>query len=98
VETDVIIPVKKFGEILVSRPAGREHALIMRSSFRPATSEEVIELDFTGVSVVAPSWLDEVLTLLRQEFGDRVTCAPSNNASLEQSLKTLESLAEPSGS
>lgn len=67
----------------------------MRSSFRPATSDEPIELDFTGVSVVAPSWLDEVLTLLREEYGDRVTCAPSTNASLEQSLKTLEGLAEP---
>jgi hypothetical protein len=88
----VIIPVRKFGEILVSRPAGREHALIMRSSFRPATSDETIELDFTGVSVVAPSWLDEVLTLLRQEYGDRVRCAPSSNASVEESLKTLESV------
>lgn len=94
----MIIPVRKFGEILVSRPAGREHALIMRSSFRPATSDEPIELDFTGVSVVAPSWLDEVLTLLREEYGDRVECAPSGNASVEQSLKTLESVREQRGS
>ena len=68
----MIIPVSKFGEILVSRPAGREHALIMRSSFRPATEEEPVELDFTGVRVVAPSLLDEVLTSLREEYGNRV--------------------------
>ena len=86
----MIIAVSKFGEILVSRPAGREHALIMRSSFRPATKGEPVELDFAGVRVVAPSWLDEVLTLLRQEYGDRVRCMPSTNASLLQSLKTLE--------
>jgi len=86
----MIIPVSKFGEILVSRPAGREHALIMRSSFRPASQEEWIELDFAGVRVVAPSWLDEVLTLLREEHGDRIRCLPSDNASLLQSLKTLE--------
>ena len=67
----MIIPVNKFGEILISRPAGREHALIMRSSFRPATKEEPVELDFVGV---------------------RVRCAPSTNASLVQSLKTLEAL------
>jgi hypothetical protein len=88
----VIIPVQKFGEILVSRPSGREHALIMRSSFRPATADEPIELDFTGVRVVAPSWLDEVLTALREEYGDRVRCLPSANASLVESLKTLDAV------
>jgi hypothetical protein len=88
----MIIQVSKFGDILVSRPAGREHGLIMRSSFRPATKEEPVELDFAGVRVVAPSWLDEVLTLLREEYGDRVTCLPCANESLVQSLKTLESL------
>jgi hypothetical protein len=86
----MIIPVHKFGEILVSRPAGREHALIMRSSFRPATMDEPIELDFAGVRVVAPSWLDEVLTSLREEYGERVQCLPSSNASLVESLKTLD--------
>lgn len=86
----MIIPVSKFGEILISRPAGREHALIMRSSFRPTMKEENIDLDFTGVRVVGPSWLDEVLTLLRQEYGDRVRCLPSNNQTVAQSLKTLE--------
>ena len=89
----MIIQVSKFGEILVSRPAGREHALIMRSSFRPTTKEELVELDFAGVRVVGPSWLDEVLTSLKEEYGDRVRCRPSTNASLLQSLKTLE--AEP---
>jgi hypothetical protein len=94
----MIIAVKKFGDILISRPAGREHALIMRSSFRPATKDEPVELDFAGVRVVAPSWLDEVLTLLREEYGDRVRCMPSTNASLVQSLKTLEAHpAEPEG-
>jgi len=86
----MIIPVSKFGEILISRPAGREHALIMRSSFRPATNDEPVELDFAGVRVVAPSWLDEVLTSLREEFGDRVRCMPSANPSLTESLKTLD--------
>lgn len=88
----MIIPVGKFGSILVSRPAGREHALIMRSSFRPSTEDESVELDFSGVQVVAPSWLDEVLFSLREEFGDRVRCLPSENVSLIESLKHLESL------
>lgn len=85
----MIIPVAKFGEILVSRPAGREHALIMRSSFRPTSSDEPIELDFAGVAVVGPGWLDEVLTVLREAFGDRVRCLPSSNATVVESLEVL---------
>jgi hypothetical protein len=85
----VIIEVRKFGEILVSRPAGREAALIMKGSFRPASADETISLDFAGVRVVGPSWLDEVLTALRDEYGDRVVCLPSDNASVVESLKTL---------
>jgi hypothetical protein len=89
----VVIQIKHFGEILVSRPAGREHALIMCSLCRSDTAHHPIELDFTGVQVVAPGWLDEVLTALRGEYGDRVRCLPSDNASLVQSLKTLETVA-----
>jgi hypothetical protein len=89
VEVGLIIPVRKFGEVLISRPAGREAALIMRSSFTPDATEEVA-LDFEGVKVVAPSWLDEVLTGLREAFGDRVRCLPSANPTLVESLKTLE--------
>ncbi len=85
----MIIPVRKFGEILISRPAGREAVLIMQSSFKPDDTE-AIELDFEGVKVVAPSWLDEVLTALRDAFGDRVTCLPTQNSTVIESLKTLD--------
>jgi len=89
----MIIPVRKFGEILISRPAGREAALIMKSSFEPDEAES-IELDFDGVKVVAPSWLDEVLTALRDAFGDRVICLPTRNSSVIESLKTLQEAGE----
>ncbi len=85
----MIIPLRKFGEILISRPAGREAALVMRSSFVPAQGE-LLELDFTGVKVVAPSWLDEVLSSLREAYGDQVRCRPTENASVIESLATLE--------
>ncbi len=85
----MIIPVRKFGEILISRPAGREAALVMKGSVNPDDTE-AIELDFEGVKVVAPSWLDEVLTALRDAFGDRVACLPSQNPTVIESLKTLD--------
>jgi hypothetical protein len=92
-EVLVIVPVRKFGEILISRPAGREAALIIKSSFVPAENEP-LALDFEGVKVVGPSWLDEVLTSLRDAFGDRVSCLPTENPTV---IASLETLAEPRG-
>lgn len=85
------VPIRKYGDLLVSRPAGREALLAMLAYLPQVGSEEPIELDFDGVLVVAPSWLDEVLTGLRERFGPRVRCLPSPNASLKASLDVLNS-------
>lgn len=85
------IALKSYGAILTSRPAGREAALAMKATLRPAAGE-LVELDFEGVISVGPSWLDEVLSALRQDFGkDRVICLPTNNASVIESLKVIDS-------
>lgn len=85
------IELKKFGTILMSRPAGREAFLVMRAYFKPASSEEKIELDFDGVDVVAPSWLDEVLNGLKESYGkSRIVCLPSSNPTVEESLKAID--------
>lgn len=84
------IDLAKFGDLLISRPAGREAALVVRAYFKPAAAEEPIELDFTNVKVMAPSWLDEFLQTLRQVFGDRVQCLPSNNPTVVESLKAVQ--------
>jgi hypothetical protein len=83
------IDVRKYGDLLVSRPAGREALAAMRAYLPEPAPDEPIELDFEGVLVVAPSWLDEVLTGLRTRHGDRVHCLPSKNASLAASLEVL---------
>jgi hypothetical protein len=89
-ESGMKIKLKGFGEILTSRPAGREAALAMKAYQKPAAGEN-IELDFEGVLAVGPSWLDEVLGELREEFGkDRVVCLPTNNPSVIESLKVIE--------
>lgn len=84
------IDVARFGRLLLSRPDGREAFLAMRASFRPATGDEPVELDFAGVEVVGPSWLDEVLTGLRQEYGERVRILPTENATLAESMKVID--------
>lgn len=85
------IHLKQYGEILTSRPAGREAALAMKAQLRPAPGEK-IELDFEGVLSVGPSWLDEVLSALRQEYGrERVACLPTRNPSVIESLRVIDS-------
>ncbi len=84
------IKVKKFGEILISRPSGREAGLAIKAYFKPKPGDH-IELDFSGVLAMGPSWLDEVLTILRTEYGkERIICLPSKNASVAESLRTIE--------
>lgn len=84
------IEIRKFGDILTSRPAGREAALAMKAYFKPGPTE-IVELDFADVLAVGPSWLDEVLSALRNEFGaDRVICLPSDNLSVRQSLDVID--------
>jgi len=84
------IEIKKFGAILSSRPAGREAALAIKAYIKPK-SREKIELDFSEVISVGPSWLDEVLTLLRAEYGrERIICLPTQNASVQQSLAIID--------
>lgn len=81
----------KFGEILTSRPAGREAGLAIKAYQKPKAGEN-IELDFDGVLSVGPSWLGEVLSILYEEYGrSRVTCLPSDNSSVIESLKILSS-------
>ena len=83
------IPLKSYGQILISRPDGREAALAMKATLRPA-DDEAIELDFEGVLSVGPSWLDEVITALSAEYGqDRVICLPTKNPSVIESLKVI---------
>ncbi len=91
------IQVKKFGKILTSRPAGRDAALTIKAYITPGT-KDIIELDFSEVISVGPSWLDEVLTFLRNEHGkDKVICLPTNNPSVNEALKVIDSTKDTAG-
>lgn len=84
------IEIRKFGDMLVSRPAGREAFLVIKSYLKPTSQTEPIELDFTGVKVMTPSWLGEVLDGLKEKFGNRVHCLHSDNLTVIESLKALQ--------
>lgn len=86
------IEFKKFGKILMSRPDGREAYLVVQQNFlNKVNNNETIELDFTDVEVVAPSWLDEVLTPIKEEFGkNRIRIIHGNCSTLTLSLEGIE--------
>lgn len=80
------IQLKKFGAVLISRPAGLEAF----SAIRPQLSPEVtIQIDFDGVLTVTPSWLDEFLTQLTDYNDGKVELLPTKNASVLAALPVL---------
>lgn len=75
--------------MLISRVSGREAFLIMQSSLvKNLDKNELIEIDFSGVDVLTPSWADEVITKLYEKFRN-VKLSNTNNESVEQTLKIL---------
>ena len=85
------IELFKFGNILMSRPDGREAYLIIKSSFLSKVNSENIILDFTNVDVVAPSWLDEVLTPIKETYGkERIEILNGKCSTLQLALDGIE--------
>lgn len=83
------IELKKFGEMLISRPAGREAFLALSAyNIRNIPKDELIEIDFAGVKVLAPSWADEVITKLDEQFSN-IKLLNTENSSVQATLKTL---------
>lgn len=80
------IQLKKFGSVLVSRPAGLEAFNAIRPQLNP---EKTVEIDFADVLAVTPSWLDEFLTRLTDFNGGRVELLPTKNASVLAALPIL---------
>jgi hypothetical protein len=84
------IKVSNFGDILMSRPAGREAFLMAKAYvFKELKTNEVITLDFDEIKVLAPSWADEFLSGLKREFSNEIQYINTENPSVKASLKTV---------
>jgi hypothetical protein len=88
------IELKKFGEILISRPAGREAFLALSAYLTKGLDKnEIIEIDFSGVKVLTPSWADEVITKITEKF-QNVKLLNTENATVQATLKTLREYSD----
>jgi hypothetical protein len=89
------IELKKFGDKLISRPGGREAYLAMLAYTLADTKEdEVIEIDFDGIKVLAPSWADEVITKIAEKYKNVVLLNADKNGTVMSTLKILREYSD----
>jgi len=86
------IELKKFGTLLVSRPAGKEAYAAFLPTLNRVKDNESIEVDFAGITTFSPSWGDEFLTPIFERYGDRVTLANTKNPSVKLTLEFLQKI------
>ena len=85
------IELKKFGRVLTSRPAGREAFAAVRPTLDPGA--EAIEVDFSGIIALAPSWADEFFPALKKFYKNkkaRLIFLPTDNQSVIETFKIIE--------
>ncbi len=88
------IELQKIGDVLVSRPAGREAFLTISAyNLKDLKEDEEIEIDFSGVKVIAPSWADEVITKIAEKFKN-VKLTNTENETVQATLKTLREYSD----
>jgi len=84
------IKIINFGDILMSRPAGREAFLMAKAYvFKEIKQAEDIILDFDNVKVLAPSWADEFIAGIKSEFTNPLKYINTENPSVKASLKAI---------
>lgn len=86
------IELKKFGNILTSRQDGREALSAIAPLLQNVLENEMLELDFAGVTTFTPSWSDEFVTKLIERFGSRVHFINDENPSVRVTLELLKKL------
>jgi len=85
----MIVKICNFGDILMSRPAGREAFLMAKAYvFKDINNDEII-LDFNDVKVLAPSWADEFITGIKTEYKNTLQYINTDNPSVRASLNTV---------
>ena len=80
----------KFGETLISRELGSEAFKAFQTTLRDLSKDEELEIDFSDVLTLSPSWADEFLSPLLDLLGDRLVLLPSDNLSVHATLRILQ--------
>ena len=84
------LQLEKFGKTLISRELGSEAFKALQPILRELSKDEELEIDFSGVFTLSPSWADEFLSPLFAQLGERLVLLPSDNLSVHATLKILQ--------
>jgi hypothetical protein len=85
------LDIKNFGKILVSRPAGKEAFLSTKAYVLSnlAPQEEIV-IDFAGVDVLTPSWADEFITQIKEQYANnKLVFANDSNPTVKETLAII---------
>jgi len=86
----MVISLINFGDVLMSRPAGKEAFLMAKAYvFGEIKENDDIILDFNGIKVLAPSWADEFVLGIKSEYPNKVQYINTENPTVKASLKTI---------
>jgi len=85
----MVVNLSNFGDILMSRPAGREAFLMAKAYIFKEIDKDEIVLDFNDVKVLAPSWADEFITGIKSEYSNTIQYINTENPSVKASLNTV---------
>jgi hypothetical protein len=86
------LKLEKFGKTLISRELGSEAFKALQPTLRELPKDEELEIDFSGVLTLSPSWADEFLSPLLNQLGDLLIILPSDNLSVLATLKILQEI------
>jgi len=84
------LQLEKFGKTLISRELGSEALKAFQPTLRELSPSERLEVDFSGVLTLSPSWGDEFLSPLLDQLGDRLVILPSDNLSVQATINILQ--------
>ena len=88
------VKLENFGTTLTTRELGSEAFKAFQPTLQELPRDEGLEVDFSGVLTLSPSWADEFLTPLFDQIGERLVLLPSDNLSVQATLKILEEANE----
>jgi len=84
------LQLEKFGKTLISRELGSEALKAFQTTLREISADEELEVDFSGVLTLSPSWADEFLSPLLNKLDDKLILLPSDNLSVHATLRILQ--------
>ena len=88
------IDLIKFGTTLTSRQLGKEAYNAFLPYLKSLSNKEDLVIDFSGVNTFSPSWGDEFITKIVQEYRERVKLINTKNLSVKNTLSLLEKISE----